>query len=273
ATAVATSILLRRLVSCAVFLLLLVADAGPGTMLYAIGMASGAAIGSVHIRQLLRRHGVVARRATAVVDVLRRSVPFAINDLSVQSRALDVFLVAALTSPAGAGFYSAASKLTSPFQLLSSTLAAVVLPATARADYGARRRLLRAVVGLTAVLTILAAPVGWFGTEVSVLLLGDAYASAGPLVAVFVVTFPVVALATPLAALLQGMGRERFVGLQSLVSSVLLLGAVAAGGWWWDEMGAATGFAVAAVGKYLSLALAAFVGTRRERSVATQARE
>ncbi|MEQ3549048.1 oligosaccharide flippase family protein [Pseudonocardia nematodicida] len=270
AAAVATSVLLRRLVSCSVFLLLLVAHAGPATLLYSIGMAAGAALGAVHIRRLLLRRDVPAQRSMAVGDVLRRSVPFAVNDLSIQSRALDVFLVAALTSPAGAGFYAAASKLTSPFQLLSSTLAAVVLPATARADDRDRRRLLRAIVGLTAALTVLALPVGWFGTDLSVFLLGDAYAPAGPLVAVFVVTFPVVALSTPLAALLQGMGRERFVGAQSFVSSVLLLAAVAAGAWWGDEMGAAVGFAVVAVGKYLSLALAAFVGTRAgEPSVTT----
>jgi O-antigen/teichoic acid export membrane protein len=236
----AVSVLLRRLTTAAVFFGLLLAGLA-AIPAYCIATAAGPLLGQVHASLTLRRAGVHVRVASSWRGVLRDSVPFAVNDIAIQSRTLDVAVTAIAAGPTAAGLYSAAAKLVAPFELVSSTLAAVVLPhATRMAHSGARRAaLLLGAAGLA--LVIPAGVLAFLAGPIVVFLLGEQYADAAVPLAILVFSLPAIGLTSPYSSLLQGRGRHRFVAITSTAFAVATIAAIALGA----VLGGAIGAAVA----------------------------
>ena len=176
--------------------------------------------------------------------------------MAVQSRSLDAAVVALTASTIQAGLFSGAAKLVAPFELVSSTLATVVLPRAARSGLPAvRRGTTVLLVGAAASIAVVA-PVAWFASPyITVLVLGEEYRAAAPLLAGLLTGLPFAALAAPLSALLQGIGREHFVagagaGFAVLTLAAVLVGALSAG-----AAGAVVGVVVSAALKATTLAV------------------
>ena len=252
----AISVLLRRAATAATFFCLLLAGAN-AVWAYGIGMSVGPLFfGQVHVRHRLSRLGISSRPRRGAGAVLRQSSLFAVNDVAVQSRSLDAAVVALTASTIQAGLFSGAAKLVAPFELVSSTLATVVLPRAARSGLPAvRRGTTVLLVGAAASIAVVA-PVAWFASPyITVLVLGEEYRAAAPLLAGLLTGLPFAALAAPLSALLQGIGREHFVagagaGFAVLTLAAVLVGALSAG-----AAGAVVGVVVSAALKATTLAV------------------
>ncbi|MHA6630609.1 lipopolysaccharide biosynthesis protein [Pseudonocardia sichuanensis] len=250
----ATSQLLRRLVTAAVFAVL-VGCGFDAVAAYSLAVVCGPLAGHVQIRAHMHRLGVAPRRRHPVGSVLRRSAMFAVNDIAIQSRALDVGLVAVCGSVTGSGLYASAAKLTSPFQLVSSTLAAVLLPRAARSTPAdARRAAVKLLVGAT----LLVAPMlglAALSGPIVLAVLGEGYAASAAALAVLLVAMPYMALPAPLASLLQGVGEERSVAVNGVVFAGVILAATGVGALLAGATGAAVGVAAGSALKVITLAV------------------
>jgi O-antigen/teichoic acid export membrane protein len=245
----AASVLLRRLATAGCFFGLLAADVDP-LWSYCSGMLVGPLLGQLHLRLSLAAAGLgAARGGTHWSSVLHDSTPFAVNDIAIQSRSLDVAVVGLVTSSGMSGLYAGATKLVAPFELASSTLASVVLPRAARAGTSTVRQAGLLFAGGAALLAVLAVPAAWLVSPLIVRLLGESYEGAGPVLTILLAGLPFLALASPLSALLQGSGNERFVAVTGFAFSLVTLAAIGVGARLDGAVGAAMGAAGAAVVK------------------------
>lgn len=248
----AVSVLLRRVATAAVFFGALLAGLD-GILAYCVGMAAGPLIGQVHANIVLARAGVPIGHGTKWTRVLRDALPFAVNDIAIQSRTLDVAVTAVGAGATSAGLYSAASKLVSPFELVSSTLASVVLPRATKMTHGQARRTTLLLSAAAASLFVPVVVIAAFAELLIVFVLGAQYAGAAAPFAVLLFALPFVALASPCSSLLQGRGRQRFIAVLSAVFAVvtivcIAIGAVAAG-----AVGAAVAVLVTSTAKTIVL--------------------
>lgn len=248
----AISVLVRRVATAGVFFGLLLAGVD-GIPAYCVGMAAGPLLGQVHASLVLRRAGVPVRRGTGWGVVLRDALPFAVNDIAIQSRTLDVAVTAVAAGATSAGLYSAASKLVSPFELVSSTLASVVLPRATRMSHGGARRAALLLAAAAALLLLPAAVIALFAEPIIVFILGEQYALAAAPFAVLMFALPFVALTSPYSSLLQGRGRQHFIAVVSTVFAVLTIAAIAVGALTAGAVGAAVGILATTIVKVVVL--------------------
>ena len=235
----ATSMLLRRTVCLAVFLPALALRGDP-VWSFTAGLLVGALAAQVHVRRAVRGLGGDAR-AVGPRTVLARAWPFLASNLTGQARTLDVPVVAVVLGPGASGLYAAAVKLVQPFLLVPQSLAAVVMPRSTRLEPAAARRLgLRLVVVFLACL-VPAAPLVIWAEDVVVLVMGPAYAGAGPALGWALAGLPFVALSASLGVILQGQGRARFVAVVGAALALAMFPAIALGGVFGGIGGAAAG--------------------------------
>ncbi|MBW0091337.1 lipopolysaccharide biosynthesis protein [Pseudonocardia sp. KRD-184] len=263
------SALLRRVITAVTFFGLLLVGLDP-LIAYGTGVALGPAAGQIQMWRKLSSMGLRRHHGGRAGWILRSSAPFALNDVAIQSRNVDVSLVAVSAGPGVAGLYAAAAKLTAPFQLVTSTLAGVILPRAARAERGVIRRGAVVIMAGALIMMVPMAFIAWYAEPLVVLVLGTTYAAAGPAFALLVLALPSVGAGAPLASMLQGLGQERLVAVHSAVFAVLILAAVALGSIA-GATGAAAGFAVTTVVKTASLAAIVLLSGDRRRQVAEHA--
>jgi O-antigen/teichoic acid export membrane protein len=218
------SVLVRRVVACGGFVACFVAGADP-VWAFALWSLVGAVVGQAHARRV-----TAPLRATppgALRLALVGSWPFFLSNVTVSARSLDTAVVAVVASAGTAGLYSAASRLTSPFMLVASTVTTVLMPHAARASASRARRMawLLAGWGLAAYVVVL--PVLLVADDVLARVLGPDFASAVPALRWALVGLPWVALSSALGTILQSQGHERFVAVNGLAYSCLTLAAVA----------------------------------------------
>ncbi|WP_185934829.1 lipopolysaccharide biosynthesis protein [Mycolicibacterium hodleri] len=260
----AANVLLRRLITAASFFGLLKLGQDPVNA-YCLASAFGPALGQAHVHVLLNRRGVDRANRASSTQILRRALPFAINDVAVQSRSLVVMIVAAVTTPVAAGLYSGAAKMIAPSELAASTLGGVILPRAAVMTARQQRSTALKLTALAGMIFPCAALLAAVSEPVVVFLLGEEYRAAATSFAVLSLTLPLLVLSSPMAALLQGMHHERLLSRGSIAFAVGLLVAVLVGAVLGGATGAAFGVLAATGLKALWLVTAVVMLSRRGR--------
>lgn len=252
-TGPAVSILIRRVTTAAAFFLL-VLQGQDAVLAYCWATLAGPLVGQLHLSVLLRSLGTGSREPSAPIAVVMRAAgPFAVNDIALQSRSLDTALVALVATPTTAGLYAGASKLTAPFELVSSTLASIVLPRSVHLDRAGRVALATKLTLAAGLLALPAALIAYFARPIVVLVLGADYSGASTALALIILALPATALSSPLSGLLQGVGEERFVGRNAAVFALATLAGVGVGASLAGSAGAALAILCVAVLKVASL--------------------
>jgi O-antigen/teichoic acid export membrane protein len=257
----ALNVLVRRVLTAGIFFGWL-AGGGDPTVSYCVASAVGPAVGQLHASMRLRDR-IEGRSRSPSKDVMRRSLPFGVNDVAIQSKTLDVVIVAAVTNPFTAGLYSAAAKLIAPSELAASTLAGVILPRASRMSASQQRSAALKLTCAALVMFPVVAVLARYAESIMVFLLGVEFRSAAPAFAVLGFTLPLLLLNSPVAALLQGMRREGLVALNSLVFALLLPVGVSIGAVVADSTGAAAGLLAVTATKSASLVLSVAIFSNR----------
>jgi O-antigen/teichoic acid export membrane protein len=188
-----------------------------------------AALGSAVSANVLVRRRVTAKPSIGYRELLRASVHYWVTNIAGQARNLDVVLVSAFAGAGQAGLYSSGSRLVNPLQILPSSLAAVLLPASARTarSRAVLARLLLLAGAVVAGLTVVYAAIFAATPQVIDLALGERYAGATDVIRIILVGLPFGSAAAMLQALLLGRDQGRAVAVSSTVATVAcLLGVV-----------------------------------------------
>lgn len=210
---------------------------------FVLSLPLGSAVAFAYIRWMLRS-AYRTQNTTSMRRVLSAAFPFLLSNASASVRNLDVSIVSVLGTPAAAGIYSAAQRLTSPFLLLPNTLGTLILPAASRGGWDRARSIARKLVVLHLAFLLLCGMVALFSEQIVLVTLGAAYSAASPVVLVCLLAFPFTALASPLGGVLQSQGEERFVGTNGVAFSLVFIAAVAVGFMSLDATGAMLGVLV-----------------------------
>lgn len=243
-------LLLRRVVAVAILGGGLAAGAD-ALWAYGAGAVVGAVVADVGARRTIRLAG--PSTATGVRELLRQGSPYMVNTLAAQSRMLDTAIVAVLLAPAAAGLYAAASKLVQPTMLIPQTIASLVLPKATRLGKDRAASLVRPMVLAAGASLVLVVPLLFVAEPLVVLVMGDQYTGAGATLRWLLLGMPFVALSAPLAAILQGSGRERVAALNGVAFAVVLLLGLVAGALLGGTEGAAAGLSASFVVRVVAL--------------------
>ncbi|WP_259540519.1 lipopolysaccharide biosynthesis protein [Herbiconiux daphne] len=232
----------RRLGNLGLFVLLVLLTQIDPVLAFGISSASAAVVSWVFA------HVYVARRLVPYEPVkagylIRESWPYWLNSVATQARNLDTALTSVLAGSTQAGFYAAASRLTSPLRILPTSLASVLLPASSKRDASNIRGLIKLVALAVAAFAVMYAVliiVIPFGVPV---LLGAEYEGAILALQITAVGLVFASSASLLGSLLQGVGMKHFVAMVAVVTTCTCLAGVALGALLWGATGAALGLA------------------------------
>ncbi|MFB2555283.1 oligosaccharide flippase family protein [Herbiconiux liangxiaofengii] len=255
----------RRLFAILAFLGMLALGVEP-LFAYCLSTAIAALGSSFFANQYVKRKVVVPSSIT-YRQLLQQSWPYWLHSVATQLRNLDVVVTSATAGAVQAGFYSAASRLTSPLRILPTSLSTVLLPAASRASARSHsiKPLVRTVLVVVAIMTVLYAVLFVLIPWLVPFALGDAYAPAIPVIQIVLVGLPFAAAVSLTASLLQGQGYKHFVATTSSVTTAACLIGVAVG----SIASGALGAAVALAGSFvlqcaiLSIGFVAFNRKRR----------
>ena len=212
---------------------------------YGAGALLGAAVADLGARRTVRLADDSVPAPTGAL--LRQGAPYLVNTLAAQSRMLDTAIVAVLLAPAAAGLYAAASKLVQPTMLIPQTIASLVLPKATRLGRDRAAGLVRPMALASAGSLLLVLPLLLVAEPLVVLVMGDQYAGAGGTLRWLLLGMPFVALSAPLAAILQGSGRERVAALNGVAFAAVLMVCLVAGALVAGTEGAAAGLSLSFV--------------------------
>lgn len=166
------------------------------------------------------------------------------NSLSLQAMNLDVSLVAWVSTPQMAGYYGAASRLTTPLRIVPTSFATVLFPAAARKSVGQGKDLLRPVIVLIGLTTVLYVGLALLLPVVVPLILGPAYEPATEVIRVVCLGLVFAAITSQLRSLMQGWGYLRAVTWISSTTTVLSLISIGVCAWLYGALGAGTALAL-----------------------------
>ncbi|WP_110883530.1 lipopolysaccharide biosynthesis protein [Mycolicibacterium wolinskyi] len=236
----ATSLVFRRLGALVVLLVAHAAGLDPVPS-YLVGLTLFSLLAWWHVR--IVTDDVRTDRTVRAKSLLVGGRHYWFNSLAVQAMNFDVTVVAAMASAQSAGYYAAASRLTTPLRIVPTSFATLLFPAAAKAQLSGARPLLKAVGGLIAITTVM-----YIGLAVALpilvpLVLGPSFDPAAPVIQVVCVGLIFAAITSQFNSLMQGWGYLRAVTIISTASTLLSLIAIAIAAAHWGALGA--GFALA----------------------------
>lgn len=231
----------RRIAALALMLGAYFLGSGP-IFAYSISLAFTSAVASIWARRLLTaRVEVPVREKRRLKELLAVTGPYWIHSTATQVRNIDTALVALIANPAQAGYYAVASRLTGPMRILPTSLAAVVLPRVARENGRVGRKLTLLIVFTLFAMSLLYAALAVVAPWAVETFLGQPYLPSVVPVQIVCAGLILGAVASLIAAVLQGMGQSRIVAVASVVASITCVVAIALGTIWWEAAGAAVG--------------------------------
>lgn len=195
----------------------------------------------------LTTKSVTDDRNVSVRELLAAARHYWLNSLGVQSRNFDVSVVAAVASPVAAGYYAAASRLTTPLRIVPTSFATVLLPAAAKTDRENSRHLVRAIGVLTLFTTVLYIGLALLLPVIVPALLGHTFTPAVPVIQIVCVGMIFAAVTSQLNSLMQGWGHLKAVATISTATTALCLVGVAALSIPFGAMGAGAALALSYV--------------------------
>ncbi len=231
------NVLLRRILSLAIFLILHLFGTDP-ILSFCLATAVTASLSATWARRFVAPR-LPPRQAMSVRSLVRETWPYWLNAMATQARNLDVVFVGMAATAGQAGFYASASRLTSPLRILPTTLAKVLLPASARLAPGDRGALHRLALTMLGTMTVVYLTLLFVLPPLVPVALGDAYRSAIPALQLVLLGLPFAAGASLAGALLQGTGHKTFVARTTLATTALHLGMVLVGSLLFGATGAA----------------------------------
>lgn len=208
---------------------------------YALGGAFAQFVGTRYVRTRLSAE----RSPTPLRQLIRRSSRFMWPFLAGQSRLLDAAVVTVLTGSDTAARYAAVTRLAQPVLIIPGAIGSIMLPHAARQSGSYARRIAIQLVGATAALALLCAPIAVFGSQIVQWLLGDSYGDTGAALGWSLYAILFLGVATPMTNALQGLDDEGFVVWSSLALAAVLLASVAAGASVGGVTGGTIGFCLA----------------------------
>lgn len=211
---------------------------------FSAAMAGTAFVALLAVRRLVSSRVDFAVPRLTSREIIRLSWPFWLNSLGTQARNLDAVMVSAVAGPMQAGFYAATSRATGPLRILSTSLAAVLLPASTSAKRREIRRLLRLVIVVGLASAAVFCSLIWVVPVAVDLLLGEEYAGAVIPLQITLVGLPFAAMSSLLGSILQGMGRQFFVAKTAVATTLLCLIFVGIGGALAGALGAAIALSI-----------------------------
>ncbi|WP_227496992.1 oligosaccharide flippase family protein [Planctomonas psychrotolerans] len=249
-TTPAVSILVRRALTLGLLAALYAAGTDP-ILAYAYATLASSLVGQFLARRALADDYRYTGQRTP--SLWRAAFPFLLANLTASSRNLDILIVTTTSGSQMAGLYAAAQRLTSPFMLIPSTIATLVLPAGAKGTPRRAARIAWKLTGIHLGLLALLMGVAVFADPLVRLLLGTDFAASAPILAWTLAAFPFIALASPLGGLLQSQGHERVVATNGIVFSIVLIVALIIGSLLFGGVGAAQALTAVYVAKSVSL--------------------
>jgi O-antigen/teichoic acid export membrane protein len=237
-----SNLVVRRLAVIPLFLL--ASQVGTdGLLAYSLSSAS------IALLSALFAHAVVSprlppREPIPLRSLLRLTWPYWLASVATQARNLDSIITTLIAGATAAGFYSTASRLTSPLRILPTSLATVLLPEAARRRGERLRPLLRLSLGASAGQAGI-----YFGLALSapwlvVIALGDAYSGAVIPTQIVIGSLAFSGSAALFGSLLQGAGAKVYVANVALATTAICLTVVALGAALAGAVGAACGLAL-----------------------------
>lgn len=231
------NLLMRRIVAILLYIGAVSAGLNPA-FAFSVSMALTAAASMIVVRKIVRNRITAPFRTVGYREIIKDSWPYWLNSLGTQARNLDTLVVSAVAGASQAGFYAATSRATGPLRILSSSLAAVMLPASASKN---RRTadLIRIVAVMAAFCCILYGGLVLVVPMAVTLFLGSAYQGAVFSLQIVLAGLVFAAIASLFTSILQGFGHQLFVAKVSVINTVVCLFAVGVGGATAGAVGAA----------------------------------
>ncbi|ROZ85959.1 lipopolysaccharide biosynthesis protein [Gordonia sp. OPL2] len=238
-----------------------VAESGNTALCAAVGLLAGSAIVLPLVIWRNKRHMPGALGLSWSVATYRSSRGFWINSLAVQLRNFDVAILAVTGASALAvGMYGAASRLVSPFRIIPTSFALVLMPHASRVGRSGARALLAPVLLVVALSSIVFASIAALSPFVIPMFLGDSYVDAVPCIQIICVGLVFASMASQFSSLLQGWGHTNLVATVAVIScAATFVGLGFVGGFGLGAVTAAVVLCIAFAVQALLLAL--FVGS------------
>lgn len=232
----ATSLIFRRTIAMGLLLLATLDNTDPLT-LYTTGLALGSGIAAV---------ATFRRNVNVLAPTVRVSLRYAIresklyysNSVANQLRNLDTLLVSLLLTPAAAGLYAAASRLTSPLRIIPTSFATVLMPAVTKRARGGPTPIRKQLIVILSVTTAMYAILAVLLPALVPMLLGPSYDGARTIIAVVCIGLIFASLASQINSILQGTGALGVVSKISWASTLYCLVSMVPLGLWQGVTGA-----------------------------------
>jgi O-antigen/teichoic acid export membrane protein len=237
------NLLARRAGHLLTFVVLLaVSDIAP-TLAFAITAALAASLSWVFVHRRVVTRLPRVERVMDARGLLRSARPYWINSLATQAKNFDAVLVSGVAGTGAGGLYAAAARLTTPLRILPTSLAAVLMPMASKRDSRTLMPLVKLVMaavvgavlfyGLLALIMPIAVPRA----------LGSGYAGAVVPLQIATASLIFASIASLFGALLQGVGRNRYVAWTAVLTTSVCLVGVGIGSLMGGAVGAAIGLA------------------------------
>lgn len=227
----------------------------PAPLAYALGRAISALIAAIAIASVVRVP--LSPERTALAPLLRLMAPLGLASAVGSLRSADTMLATATGGPAAGGLYAAASRVAQPILLATSAASSVLMRISATSTSTSVRATLRrldmiVITGLAPV-----ALVAVVGEPVMTGLLGATYSGSGTVLALIALGLPLTIGAQLYATVIQARRDEKWVLGNTVLFTIITLGAVACGAFYGGALGAAAGLALSNLGRAVRLRLRA----------------
>ncbi|WP_455835204.1 oligosaccharide flippase family protein [Pseudarthrobacter siccitolerans] len=190
---------------------------------FSVSLSAAALASAFAVRRQISSRIHLDGRSASAKRVLRKAWPFWLNSIGTQARNLDVAVVTAVAGLSQAGYYAAASRVTSPLRIVSTSLATVLLPMASRGGPRDIKRLMALSAAVVLVMAVVysvgAAIMPWIVTT----FLTDAYLGAVTPLRIVLIGLCFAAAASLLGALLQGIGFQLYVAHTAVVTTIVCL--------------------------------------------------
>jgi len=258
-----TIAILSRRVAAITMMVGLYATGAPALLAFSMSLAVvGVVVNAVAHRWASKRvHPSTV--SVPIRPILRSSFPYWVNSTATQLRNVDALIIGATTGTAQLAFYAAASRITGPLRILPTSLATVLVPASARTGAANLRRLAKPVGALIAVMTVIYTAVIVAAPWAVPMLLGTDFDGAVLPMQIVCGGLVFAAIASILGAILQGLGRGPVVARIAVITTAACLIGVLVGSMFAAAVGASIALAGSFVVQAVLLAIALVKAGRR----------